>query len=991
MKRDRSDSNAGELGRPTKITRPDHSVVVVIHNDSLERIMEKKKIPYGIQFQLASIASDSALLKEKEAILERLNGPQTNSRLQSLLFGTSAILSEKEIASDSPWNELDKEDKAFQNSKYACIGNNVDHPGWWGGKVSFQARLGEKGDIPVLEKPILGPSNKIKRRFGSSSVLRVKINKDRFYGKDGGEMLVQLFKRPFVIWHHVFRSFYAKDDTVFLFRTNEIYRDGSLYQSYNETGLSLYQFIQWLNPLQENLHQKLCKWASRTALGLSASIPGPRLMEDEIDYVEDITLDHNDQSTIMTDGCGLSALSLHQQIYEMFKGQHCSELPSALQFRLAGAKGLLLLSEKDSFAKVKLRKTSQIKIKYPIDSEIDPSHLTIDILRFSRTKTPGKLSEETIKNLHHNGVHSSVFEELMKAQFRETFEALTAWEGPDAIPRLWKAVEAAGGVISARKARQSATDSRIRGLRYHNDDDEDDDGLMQESESKAWWRDPTSGCPSSLEETILELLDSGFTPSNSPYLRNKLKNAITTKINSAAKKYNFVLPQSATAFVVPDPYGVLEFDEIHFKNSRRDFLTNDGMQTDIILGEVLITRNPCKLPTDVRKVTAVLHPELKDMVDVIVCSVKGYRRLLDFLAGGDYDGDRALVIWDRRFVTPFNKPEERFSKAPKGLDECFHTDEQTVAQFCARENSATSVESLQDYLLASLLNPNYVAAYSRFHVNAVYEHGYAHWKTVKLAYKFCQVLDSPKTGHHIKRQAYLADRRSYDNTLGPAYCPNKSSKSSNNLPLERGKNLPRFIMDILHQEARTQRGIWMEKLNHHFGDALKAHNRPKDGDVGDPHKVVLRPDEDLTRPWDWFYKEAQSRKDVKILNDLRLISNHVEKMRLKHAEEMRKSYKRNKTSNRSSSDLQPITIRQDTIRSLSREFASSPKKEDFSSLSVQTKVDQLRASYAYKLAVQKDVAAQFPFDCAFHKLCVIKAEASGTWMACIEAMYELRR
>lgn len=37
---------------------------------------------------------------------------------------------------------------------------------------------------------------------------------------------------------------------------------------------------------------------------------------------------------------------------------------------------------------------------------------------------------------------------------------------------------------------------------------------------------------------------------------------------------------------------------------------------------------------DQLQVKAVEHPQLRDYVDVIVCTVQGDRRLLDFLAGG---------------------------------------------------------------------------------------------------------------------------------------------------------------------------------------------------------------------------------------------------------------------------------------------------------------------------------------------------------------------
>lgn len=47
---------------------------------------------------------------------------------------------------------------------------------------------------------------------------------------------------------------------------------------------------------------------------------------------------------------------------------------------------------------------------------------------------------------------------------------------------------------------------------------------------------------------------------------------------------------------------VLESGELFFKSSKRNLRTADGLETDTIMGDVLITRHPCKLPTDVQKV-----------------------------------------------------------------------------------------------------------------------------------------------------------------------------------------------------------------------------------------------------------------------------------------------------------------------------------------------------------------------------------------------------
>lgn len=103
-----------------------------------------------------------------------------------------------------------------------------------------------------------------------------------------------------------------------------------------------------------------------------------------------------------------------------------------------------------------------------------------------------------------------------------------------------------------------------------------------------------------------------------------------------------------------DTQGILEPGEIFFKSSRHNLKTADGSETDIVLGDVLLTRYPCKLPTDMQKVLfprplflsvlltvliffkwkAVDRPELHHLTDVIVCSIKGPRRAADYLAGG---------------------------------------------------------------------------------------------------------------------------------------------------------------------------------------------------------------------------------------------------------------------------------------------------------------------------------------------------------------------
>jgi len=104
------------------------------------------------------------------------------------------------------------------------------------------------------------------------------------------------------------------------------------------------------------------------------------------------------------------------------------------------------------------------------------------------------------------------------------------------------------------------------------------------------------------------LLDSGFTPQNSAILREKLHAIVKKTINTYVLKYRIDVPMSCSALLVPgqplslfswltvlmvysiDTRGVLAPDEIHIKSSHRNFKTQDRVETDIIIGDVLVCR-----------------------------------------------------------------------------------------------------------------------------------------------------------------------------------------------------------------------------------------------------------------------------------------------------------------------------------------------------------------------------------------------------------------
>jgi hypothetical protein len=52
----------------------------------------------------------------------------------------------------------------------------------------------------------------------------------------------------------------------------------------------------------------------------------------------------------------------------------------------------------------------------------------------------------------------------------------------------------------------------------------------------------------------MNLLDSGFTPQDCPFLLDKLKGVVTSSINSYVDSCSIDVPMSCTALLIPGPH-----------------------------------------------------------------------------------------------------------------------------------------------------------------------------------------------------------------------------------------------------------------------------------------------------------------------------------------------------------------------------------------------------------------------------------------------------
>ena len=121
-----------------------------------------------------------------------------------------------------------------------------------------------------------------------------------------------------------------------------------------------------------------------------------------------------------------------------------------------------------------------------------------------------------------------------------------------------------------------------------------------------------------------------------PTVRKTIAQEYTKMVNKRdEQKTRILIPKSRLLFGICDPYGLLKADECFLRVT----LEEVGAPLTIVGLNVLVSRNPCLHPGDLRKLKAVNVPELSHLTDCIVFSTMGKRPTADLMSGGDLDGD----------------------------------------------------------------------------------------------------------------------------------------------------------------------------------------------------------------------------------------------------------------------------------------------------------------------------------------------------------------
>ncbi|CAG7990379.1 unnamed protein product [Penicillium nalgiovense] len=301
---------------------------------------------------------------------------------------------------------------------------------------------------------------------------------------------------------------------------------------------------------------------------------------------------------IFSDGVG----KISKFLAQMVTSQHdiktlTGEPPSAFQFRLGGAKGMLVVSTDPLPQEVHIR---------PSQQKFETSQAGLEIIRWSQYSL-ATLNRQIILVLSALGIPDEVFHSKLNTMLGSFHRAML--NDSKAINLLQKYIDPNQTTLTLAQMVS--------------------DGFRRNEEP--------------FVNTMLELWKSWHLK----HLKEKAKIAIDQGANilgvmdetGVLKGYfKNELPRRRASYAEK----LAALPEIFVQICRLD---GDG-EYEVIEGLCILARNPSLHPGDIRVVRAVNRPELQALRDVVVLPQTGDQDIASMCSGGDLDGDDYLVIWD---------------------------------------------------------------------------------------------------------------------------------------------------------------------------------------------------------------------------------------------------------------------------------------------------------------------------------------------------------
>ncbi|CAK8568633.1 unnamed protein product [Lathyrus sativus] len=404
---------------------------------------------------------------------------------------------------------------------------------------------------------------------------------------------------------------------------------------------------------------------------------------------------------VFSDGIGIITNDLAEEVAEKLK---LDKVPSAYQIRYAGFKGVVACwPSKGDGIKLSLR---------PSMNKFQSTHTTLEICAWTRFQ-PGFLN-------------------------RQIITLLSALDVPDEI--FWKMQES---MIS--KLNQMLVDSEVAF-----------DVL-------------TKSCAEHGNAAAI-MLSCGFSPKTEPHLRGMLNSIRAAQLWGLREKSRIFVSSGRWLMGVLDELGVLEqgqcFVQVSTPSLENCFAKHGSRFSEtnslhVVKGHVVIAKNPCLHPGDVRVLEAVDVPDLHHLYDCLVFPQKGERPHTNEASGSDLDGDLYFVTWDGNLIPPSKRS---------------WTPMEYTAQESRTQTRIITIREIIDFFVKNMVNEQLGAICNAHVVHAdSSDYGALDEKCIHLAELAATAVDFPKTGKLVSMPPNLKPKL-YPDFMGKEHHQSYKSK-----------------------------------------------------------------------------------------------------------------------------------------------------------------------------------------------------------------------
>lgn len=341
-------------------------------------------------------------------------------------------------------------------------------------------------------------------------------------------------------------------------------RNNSVWMFASNDEVSAEDVREWMGCF--NKIRSVSKCAARMGQLFSSSKQTLVVPVQDVEMIPDVEVTSDGNTYCFSDGIGKISLSFARQV-----AQKCglSHTPSAFQIRYGGYKGVIAV-DRNSFRKLSLRR-SMLKF--------ESRNRMLNVTKWSESM-PCFLNREIISLLSTLGVKDEVFEVMQQQQLILLGKMLITREAAlDVLQKL-------NGVDS--------------------------------------------------KNILVKMLLQGYEPNVEPYLSMMLLSHHENQLSDLKSRCRIYVPKGRLLIGCFDETGILNYGQVfvrvtmtreELESKDQSFFHRVDDKTSIVKGKVLVTKNPCLHPGDIRVLEAVYEMKLeeKDYVDCIIFPQKGER------------------------------------------------------------------------------------------------------------------------------------------------------------------------------------------------------------------------------------------------------------------------------------------------------------------------------------------------------------------------------